>query len=406
MIYTRGFERGVGRSEWQCKALWLAISPLHCASSLCPRPFLLINKSSHIPSAAIFASSTGPIVAEIAFVNFQIIDSSLQFCLVDQSTGAGNFTMTADIIQRRISSSTQLSYLTNASSSVSSFKRLSIFIHGWGCQATHFSPLISHLTAKREDADNDDLYLAPDLPGHGKTPAFALPEPENGGVADLILKLVSEVIHERQNQEEKQISIVLYGHSMGTLTVLELFTAFQDSIMKVSHLVLLDGAWTGEQAIEPLNYDDLEHRATIYRESIQERLGLYFGPKTAPEFEAETRAGFAALDFEYALRMGHWYREVEANIAQSLQNLNAGNLTLVDTGEKPTRVLIVQSQEPLGPDGRRSLVKGQTTAHMSFVGSHLSSAWRQELVIEGTSHYPHVDNVHELVFCLDEFLRQ
>jgi alpha/beta hydrolase fold. len=127
-----------------------------------------------------------------------------------------------------------------------------------GLSGYPFHPSYLPPDRQREDADNGDLYLVADLPGHGKSPAFVLPEPENGGVADLIVGLVSAVIHERQDQKEKQVSTVLYGRSMGTLTALELFTAFQDSPMKVSHLVLLDGAWTGEQAIGPLNYDDLK----------------------------------------------------------------------------------------------------------------------------------------------------
>lgn len=216
---------------------------------------------------------------------------------------------------------------------MSSIRRISILVHGWGCQVTHFIPLITRLTANGENADHGHLYLAVDLPGHGESPACILPQPENGGVSELIVALVCEVLHEQRYyhgssgaKKEKPIPLVLYGHSMGPLTALELLTAFQDpNAMEVSHPVLFDGAWTAEQTAGPLNYDDLGNRAIEYRESIQERLGQYFGPRISLVFESETRTGFAALDFEYALRMGHWYPGVEAKAAQSLQNLDAKN---------------------------------------------------------------------------------
>ncbi|KAJ5819736.1 alpha/beta-hydrolase [Penicillium riverlandense] len=183
---------------------------------------------------------------------------------------------------------------------------------------------------------------------------------------------------------------------MGTLTALELLTAFQDpSPVEVSHLLLLDDAWTGEQTGGPFNYDDLRKRAIEYRASIQERLGQFFGPQTSLELEAKTRTSFAGLDFEYALRTGHWYRGVEAKAAQSLHNLEAKNRLLLGSRDKLIRVLIAQSQEAQGPGGRHSLVDGQTIAHMYLVRRHLASEWIQELVIEGTSHYPHVDDVDE-----------
>ncbi|KAJ5190929.1 alpha/beta-hydrolase [Penicillium cinerascens] len=322
--------------------------------------------------------------------------------------------MAVDIIHRRTSPSTQLSFLTNTLSSVSSIRRISILVHGWGCQATHFIPLIARLTANGENADHGYLYLAVDLPGHGESPASILPEPENGGMTELIVALICEVLHQQiydhapsGDKKRQSIPTVLYGHSMGTLVALELLMALQDhSLMEVSHLVLLDAAWTGEQTAEPLNYNDLRKTAIKYRESIQEQLSQYFGPRTSLEFESTTRAGFAGLDFEYALRMGHWYRGVEAKAAQTLQNLDAKNRLLLGSGDKPVRILIVQSQEAHGPDGRHSLVSGQSTAHMLFVRRHLASEWTQELVIEGTSHYPHVDDVDEVVECLAKFFSQ
>ncbi|KAJ5100773.1 alpha/beta-hydrolase [Penicillium angulare] len=173
--------------------------------------------------------------------------------------------MAADDLYRRTPPCTQLSFLTNKLSSESAVRQISILVHGWGCQATHFIPLIASLSANGENAEHGFLYLAVDLAGHGESPTSILPGPEKGGTAELIVSLFYEVLYQQKcyyginsTEAQKLSPIILHGHSMGTLTTLELLTAFEDrSPVRVSHLILLDGSWTGGLTAESLNSGDL-----------------------------------------------------------------------------------------------------------------------------------------------------
>ncbi|PYI01101.1 alpha/beta-hydrolase [Aspergillus sclerotiicarbonarius CBS 121057] len=306
-------------------------------------------------------------------------------------------------IHRTESPSTHLSYLTNipTPSRNAPIKRLSLMIHGWGCQATHYIPLITHLTSHGLTPETGDLFIALDLPGHGQSPKSTLPAPEKGGIAKLILQLCAEVL-DSFGQRHDQTETVVYAHSMGIFMALEVYSTLKNVI---SHAILLDGAHSGESAAEGFDLDRIREQAVQYREVVQDRLDLYFGPRTSKGFEEETREGFARLDFEYALRMSYWYGVFDGGLAGVLDRLEERNREAVGAGLRPTKVLLIQSQEAHGPNGRHGIKRGDVTEYMKFVRSHISEDWLQEWVVEGTGHYPHADDVDEVGPVIEGFLR-
>ncbi|PWY85079.1 alpha/beta-hydrolase [Aspergillus heteromorphus CBS 117.55] len=316
---------------------------------------------------------------------------------------------TGTIIHRVLSPTTHLSYLTNLvidphlclTRTHAPITQLALMIHGWGCQAIHYAPLITYLTAQDASFDQGSLYVAVDLPGHGQSPGSALPEPDKGGVVELVLRLGDEVLG-LLGLRYDQVQVMVYGHSMGTRTALEVCAILTD---RISRLVLLDGSWAGDATPEDLDLGEVSERAAMYRGAVQERLHLYFGPRTSTEFERETREGFGSLDYEYALRMGYWYNLFDAGAAEVLDDLNSRNRDLVAAGRDPTHVLVVQSQESQSPGGRHSIKKGETTEYMRFLRTHIAREWLQEWVVEEASHYPHVDDIGEVGPVIHAFTR-
>ncbi|RAL04422.1 alpha/beta hydrolase [Aspergillus ibericus CBS 121593] len=306
-------------------------------------------------------------------------------------------------IHRTVSPSTHLSYLTNipTPSRNAPIKRLSLMIHGWGCQATHYIPLITHLACHGLTPESGDLFIALDLPGHGQSPKSALPEPEKGGIAKLILQLCAEVL-DSFGLQHNQTETVIYAHSMGIFMALEVYSSLGNVI---SHAILSDGAHSRDSAPEGFDLERIREQAVQYREVIQDRLNLYFGPRTSKAFEEQTREGFARLDFEYALRMSYWYGGFDAGLAKVLDGLEKRNREAVGAGLNPTKVLLIQSQEAQGSNGRHGIQKGDVTEYMKFVRAHLSERWLQEWVVEGTGHYPHADDVEEVGPVIEGFLR-
>ncbi|MCP1673972.1 pimeloyl-ACP methyl ester carboxylesterase [Natronocella acetinitrilica] len=80
-----------------------------------------------------------------------------------------------------------------------------LFIHGWTCRRAYWEPQIEALPGEYP-------VLAPDLPGHGDTPAPDRADWTIEGLAEDVCQLVAE---------HAEADVILVGHSMGGAVALE-----------------------------------------------------------------------------------------------------------------------------------------------------------------------------------------
>ncbi|PYI16883.1 alpha/beta-hydrolase [Aspergillus violaceofuscus CBS 115571] len=317
-------------------------------------------------------------------------------------------------LQRQTSPSTGLSYLTNATIPQPSIQQISLFIPGFGCPATDYIPLITHLHTPDHALSAGHVYVVVDLPGHGQSPNSILPTPETGGINELLVQLHAELLSTHlpsssPSSNQSPIPTTLYGHSMGTLTVLDLFAhtlTTAPSPLKVTGIILLDGPYAGTTPPTPFDLKTLATYAEHYRSTMPDRIAQCFGPHTSPETVATVQETYSRLDLAYLIRMSHYYGTVDGRFAQILHAINRHNDQLVATGEDPVRLLDVQSQEGDFENERKSLRKGDVTAHAAFVREKLNGRWLREYVVEGTGHFPHLDDVEEVGGVIRGFLAE
>ncbi|MEZ4600096.1 MAG: alpha/beta hydrolase [Syntrophotaleaceae bacterium] len=96
-----------------------------------------------------------------------------------------------------------------------------LFIHGWTCRRTYWLPQLQHFAAIRAVA-------APDLPGHGETPAAGRSRWNVDSFARDIVACADALMAKK---------LVLIGHSMGGAVALEAARRLQD---RVAGVVLVD----------------------------------------------------------------------------------------------------------------------------------------------------------------------
>ncbi|KAJ5272607.1 alpha/beta-hydrolase [Penicillium angulare] len=315
----------------------------------------------------------------------------------------------ANSIHRRISASTQLSYLSNIPSLPrdTPITRISLMIHGWTCRATHYIPLITLLSEQGFGAENGYLYIAVDLPGHGESSSSTLPEPEKGGLIELLQVFYEEILSglpsqtgaDSETNNSNPIPLDFYGHSMGTRVGFGLYsflssTIFNDMKVLPTHFIFLDGSFTSTNPPDPISISMMNQYEEILKERALGGMHKYFGSRTSESFKTEMRTFMAYSDFPYLLRIAHWYSGYDCFIPSLMDDLSTRNHEWVSEGKEPVRILNIQGQE-VGPDGRHSIHKDFVTVYMGLLREHLTP-WVTEYVIEDTSHFVHVDDVEEV----------
>ncbi|KAJ5087708.1 alpha/beta-hydrolase [Penicillium angulare] len=317
----------------------------------------------------------------------------------------------ANSIYRRTSASTQLSYLSNIPSLPrdTPITRISLMIHGWTCRATHYTPLITLLSEQGFGAENGYLYIAVDLPGHGESSSSTLPEPEKGGLIELLQVFYEEILSGLPSQTESEtgtsdsnpnvIPLDFYGHSMGTRVGFGLYsflssTTFNEVRVSPANFIFLDGSFTSTNPPDPISISMMEQYEEILKGKALAGMHKYFGSRTSESFKIEMRDFLTSSNFPYLLRIAHWYSGYDCFIPSMMDDLSSRNHELVSEGKKPVRILNIQGQE-VGPDGRYSIDKDFVTVYMGLVREHLTP-WVTEHVIEDSSHFVHVDDVEEV----------
>lgn len=308
-------------------------------------------------------------------------------------------------IHRRTSASTKLSYLSNIPfiPRDAPITRISLMIHGWTCRATHYIPLITLLSEQGFNAENGYLYIAVDLPGHGESSSSILPEPEKGGMIELMMTFCEDVLSSLQAagtaHPNKAIPLDFYVHSMGTRIAFGLSsflsdTTFNNVRLCPSHFILLEGSYTSPDPPPPLNPGLLQAKADSFKQHALLTMYKYFGAHSSDSFKSEMKEFVAGLNFAYVLRVAHWYNSFDCMMPLLLDTFSLKNYQLQAEGKEPIKVLNIQGQES-GPGGRHSIKKGDVTVHMKLLRGHVAP-WLQEYVIEDTSHFVHVDDVEEV----------
>lgn len=306
------------------------------------------------------------------------------------------------IMQRRVSETTELSYLSNIHNLPLDvpLTRISLMVHGWTCQASQFIPLVTQLSNQGLDAKNGHLYIAVDLPGHGESPQSVLPAPEDAGMPDLLKNFYEEVLstlsQNTTSGSSGKVPLDFYGHSLGcrlAFGLLKFFseTHFDGLSLLPSRLILLDGSYTGGHAIEPLDLVDLTAKAGYVKHMAKQGLYKYFNSRTSESFQLEYRKYFDTLDFAYALRIMHWYRSWDMAIPTLMDQCSKRNELLVAAGQEPVMIVNIQSQQQ-GADGREGIKKSDVTGYMQLLRAHVGP-WLEEHIVEDASHFPHIDDV-------------
>ena len=309
------------------------------------------------------------------------------------------------IMHRRVSETTQLSYLSNISDLPLDvpLTRISLMVHGWTCQASQFIPLVTRFSNQGLDAKNGNLYIAVDLPGHGESPKSILPAPEDAGMPDLLKKFYEEILstisRNTRSELNSKVSLDFYGHSLGcrlAFGLLDFFseTHFDGLSLLPSRLILLDGSYTGGHAVEPLDLVELNAKAGYVKHMAKLGLCKYFGPRTSESFQLKYREYFDTLDFAYVLRIMHWYRSWDMDIPTLMNQCSERNERLVAAGKEPVMIVNIQSQQQ-GADGREGIKKSDVTAYMQLLRAHVGP-WLEEHIVEDASHFPHIDDVEEI----------
>lgn len=300
----------------------------------------------------------------------------------------------AGSIIRKTSPSTGISYLSS-SSSCDSPKRLWIFIHGWACTSLDFLPLLSTLTSMHPDSE--DLYIAPDAPGHGQSPQYICPDPAVPSIARLIGRLHRELAEtDIHNFVHSPVDTILVGHSMGCRIALEVYAHLPVDVTKI---VLLDGSWYGP---DPKDY---KPRARSKDEELQTILFTFntmLGPSTPEAFKQQVFQHLRELDLDYVGRLRKAYISWDGERMEIVMNMIREGQLVGEKTVSPT-VLVVQGTEGHGT-GRHSLIKGEEGPWMNFVRDRIGNQYNL-LIVEGSGHWPHVDKVEEVAVAIREFAR-
>ena len=288
---------------------------------------------------------------------------------------------------RATSRVTGLSYLTNTGpdSRAARIKELYLFVHGWACSASDFESLLVSLSKATVERQPGSLYVAPDLPSHGKSPQSICPVPSVLAYGQLLNNLIDEFVHD----QDHDVRVILVGHSMGCRIVYEMFQQRQTNVVAI---ILTDGSWYGP---DPKDYRPVGQTREEQLQIVENVLKTMWRPLTPESFKSQVVQHARNLDLDYEQILSKSYVSWDG---ESMEDV----MRMVKTGK--TRVLLVQGTEGKGA-GRHSLKTGQPLGPwMSYVDDRLGSQ-HDGVIMEDTGHWPHVDKADEVAQAIDTFVK-
>lgn len=230
-----------------------------------------------------------------------------------------------------------------------------IFVHGFGCSHTDWAPTIDLL--------GDQLCLAVDLPGHGRSPAAS-----EGSIA----ALAEAVNGLRQDLGEREV--ILVGHSIATKVVRECFRQSPD---RIRALVLVDGStFVGD---EHVLIDQLHRRMAEqgFADYIENLFGNMFIAGADPALRQHFVHRAQQLDPKFAERV----------LADSIRwDLRHGDAVLRSL-DIPT--LLIQSTNYDPRTGRVPMTAGARTPFMDKLEALVPLA--EIVVMTDTGHMPMIE---------------
>ena len=193
--------------------------------------------------------------------------------------------------------------------------------------------------------------------------------------------------------------VVLVGHSMGCRVVLAAWDqARHPGRSYIKALVFLDGSHYNLRpklfafdSSDPRSANLTESEKAAKRKEMFERM---FSPNTPQVFRESCLAHLNALDNKYAtqLRLSH--------IDWDHQTMDP---TMTKLGQSDMRLLNLQSTDVDAENQRIPLEPGQESKWMKYVNEKVSNA--TQFVVEGSAHFPHVDQPQLVANRLIEFVR-
>lgn len=247
-----------------------------------------------------------------------------------------------------------------------------VCVHGWGCQASDYDTTLEQVSRRAPDL----RAIAIDLPGHGKTPTEVCPIATISTFAQMTLALMDEL---------KLRTVILVGHSMGCRVVLDTWEQAQKSGKPtVKGVVFLDGShYKLRPTLFAFDSKDARSKGMTDEEKAAKKAEAFqkmFSERTPATFQRSTLAHIKAIDKNYsnAIRESHLlydYTEMDDALAR--------------IGVSRTPLLNIQSTDVDAKNQRIPLKAGETSKWMDFIKAKVPHA--QQVVIEDSAHFPHVD---------------
>jgi len=245
-----------------------------------------------------------------------------------------------------------------------------ILVHGLGCDASDWDPVIALLEKQSINS------LAVDLRGHGRS--ATLPNPYD---MDTMAKDIAEVV-----EHEKLQNLILVGHSMGTRIILSL----RDLIPQlVTRMVFVDGSRQAsgdpelaKQAAQTLLQDPEAYKLFchhLYAEMFLEGHDPAISKKIIDRALAMPQAVITELFAE----LQAWDA---AHMTQSLQRLNAAT---------HTRFYVVQSTLIDGSRRRRPMQPTDNNHYLDLLSKTVRRA-RIE-ILDNTGHFIQLESPESIV---------
>ena len=173
-----------------------------------------------------------------------------------------------------------------------------IFIHGWGCRASDYSPLLQELLSR---GPLPFRAIAVDLPGCGTTSKEVCPEPTISAYAELLLSLFKEMHCQ---------DVFLVGHSMGCRVALEAWAqakvwygAMSREPPLVRGIIFLDGSHYSLRPLAAFESGNPMSQNMSNEEKAAKKAEMFqsmFSAQTPADFQASALAHIRSLDREHS----------------------------------------------------------------------------------------------------------